>query len=130
MAQITLWAGADGTTPAQWTDDNKLPSAVSVDMTLEEIWNADAGRNAKGNMIATYVAQKYTYAIKWGILSSSEFTKIRNLLTNGFFRFAYNTTGQAPASASLFYRSEITYSLLQVGAAVYYKDVSVSVIQK
>lgn len=130
MAVITLWAGSQNSTPSQWTDANKLPSPTRVDVTQEEIWDAEAGRNASGEMIATYKAQKSTYAIKWDILSWDGFTKIRGLLTNGFFRFAWNSTGDAPSSASLYYRSEISYTLIQVGDSWSVKDISVQVIQK
>lgn len=131
MAVLALWAGASNSTPSNWTvNNNKLPSPVSVDMTREQIWDSKAGRNAKGKMIATYVAQKYTWNITWGVLTESEFSKIGSLLTNGFFKFNQGTPTSPPSSAGTYYRSEITYSNLQVGTTRYYKDVSVSVIQQ
>ena len=128
---LTLWAGATTTTPSNWTEANRLPSPVQVDITREEIWDANAGRNAKGTMVATYVAQKYTFAIKWGVLTSAEITKVASLLTTGFFKFATssgNTT--IPTSAGTYYRSELSYTAIVAGGTTYYKDATVSVIQK
>lgn len=133
MAITTLWAGSSAPTQSSpWTvNSNRLPSPVSVEMTREQIWDENAGRNAKGNMIATYVNQKYTYNIKWGVIDSTDYTKITTLLKTGFFYFARNSTQSTPpTSASLYYRSEITSSIIQAGGGVYYADVSVSVIQK
>lgn len=129
---ITLWAGSTSSTSSDWTIlGNRLPSPVSVEITREEIWNADAGRNSKGTMIATYIAQKRTWNIKWGVLDNTDFEKITGLLTTGFFKFEQTTNDTTPPSSTYTaYRSEITYSLLQVGTTRYYKDVSVSVIQK
>lgn len=127
---VTLWAGASApTTSSPWTSNNKLPSATSLDITYEQIWDEDAGRNAKGTMVAKYIASKYTYSIKWGMLLYEDFNKIRTLLKTGTFYFTYNSAGTPPTSAGKCYRSEITYSLVQAGGTTWYKDVSVSVIQ-
>lgn len=131
MAALALWAGAESSSLSNWTvDNNKLPSPESVDVTREEIWDADAGRNASGTMIATYVASKRTYNIKWGVLQASEFSKIVNLLSTGFFQFGEGTPTTKPSSTGVYYRSEISYTVLIADTAMYYKDVSVSVIQK
>lgn len=128
---LTLWAGATSTTPSSWTDANRLPSPVQVDITREEIWDENAGRNAKGTMVATFVAQKYTFDIKWGVLTSAEITKIANLLTTGFFKFGTSGSNSTkPSSAGTYYRSELAYTAVTAGSVTYYKDATVSVIQK
>ena len=128
---LTLWAGTTSSSPSNWGSSNILPSAVSMTMSQEPIWNADAGRNAKGDMIATFIAQKFTYQLKWGLITYSELQEIRRLLPNGFFRFGYSSgSSTRPTSAGVFYRSEMTYELIQAGDTFYYKDLSVSVIQK
>ena len=131
MAILALWAGAESSNPNNWTvGNNKLPSPISVDVTREQIWNADAGRVANGTMEANYVASKRTYNIKWGVLDSDEFGKITDLLSTGFFRFGQGTSTTKPSSTSVYYRSEISYAILIAKSSTYYKDVSVSVIEK
>ena len=130
MAVKAFWAGATSSSLSNWTvANNMLPSPVSVDVTREQIWNADAGRGANGNMDATYIASKRTYNIKWGVLSSSEFSQVTTLLTTDKFSFGEGTSTTKPSSVSTYYRSEIAYSFLQADDDVYYKDVAVSVIQ-
>ena len=129
MSILALWAGTTALT--NWTvANNKLPAPISVDITKEQIWDADAGRNASGEMIATYVASKNTYNIKWGVLDSTEFSKVTTLLPTGFFSFGEGTPTAKPSSVASYYRSEISYTVLIAGDGQYYKDVSVSVIQK
>ena len=131
MAILALWAGAENSNPTNWTaNNNKLPSPVSVDVTREQIWNSTAGRSdSTGTMVATYITSKRTYAIKWGVLDSTEFSKITSLLTTGFFEFGEGSSTSPPTSASTYYRSEIAYTILMAKTDRYYKDVSVSVIE-
>lgn len=131
MAIFALWAGTEDSSLSNWTvANNKLPSPIGVDVTREEIWDADAGRNASGEMIATYVASKRTYNIKWGVLESTDFAKVANLLSTGYFQFGEGTPTAKPSSTGIYYRSEISYTILNAGTGTYYKDISVSVIQK
>lgn len=131
MAILALWAGTESSSLSNWTvANNKLPSPISVDVTREEIWDADAGRNASGTMVATFVASKRTYNIKWGVLESSDFSKITSLLSTGFFQFGEGTATAKPSSTGVYYRSEISYTILIADTTTWYKDVSVSVIQK
>ena len=131
MAILALWAGTESSSLSSWTvANNKLPSPISVDATLEEIWDEQAGRNASGTMVATYVASKRTYNIKWGVLTSSEFSKVGDLLSTDFFQFGEGTATAKPSSTGVYYRSEISYTILIADTATYYKDVSVSVIEK
>jgi hypothetical protein len=82
-------------------------------------------------MIGSVVDEKMSYSCQWGILSQSEFNTIKSKLAPGFFYFAVATTSaSAQANAKPFYRSEISYDLLPIGNEIYYKDVSVSVIQQ
>lgn len=143
MAILGLWAGTTSS-PSGWTvASNLLPSPISVDVTREQIWNASAGRSENtGEMVATYVTAKKTYAIKWGVLTGTEFSKLNDLLTTtesgissddkGWFYFGEGgiTNSEKPTSVIRCYRSEISYSIIMSGTARYYKDVSVSVIQQ
>ena len=131
MAVIKIWArtASSGSMTA-------LPSPVSIQTTREQIWSEDTGRAQSGanqaEMIGTSVAEKMTYAIKWGVLDSTDFNTIVTNLPKGFFYFGVAQT--EPSSPSKYYRSEITYDIIQAmsnGAlTTFYKDVSVSVIQK
>ena len=125
MSIMKLYAGT--TTPL-----TQLPSPVSVQITEEQIWDENTGRVASGSMEGSPVATKMTYAIKWGVLKVNDtsdalhsFKTISDNMPNGFFFF-----GTANNSTTKYYRSEITYDVIQVGSTTYYKDVSVSVIQK
>lgn len=121
MSVMKLYAGSS-------TPLTLLPSPVSVQITREQIWSEDTGRAQSGanqaEMIGTSVAEKMTYAIKWGVLTSAQLSVITTNLPKGFFYF-----GTANNSTTKFYRSEITYDIVQADD-IYYKDVSVSVIQK
>ena len=112
-----------------------LPSPVEVKPTHEIIWSQDTGRAQSGTnkakMIGTVVDTKMTYAIKWGILTATEFTTITSKLTADFFYFAMATSlATAKSTAVSCYRGEISYDVLPIGDTIYYKDVAVSVIQQ
>ena len=112
---------------------DELPSPVSCSPTSEQIWSEDTGRAQEGSnlarMIGKSITSKQTYAIKWGVLTESEFNSITSKLTRGFFKFGLSTNGSLPSGGS-FYRSEISYELLQAGDEVFYKDAQVSVIEQ
>lgn len=114
------------------TSLTQLPSPVSIMPTRETIWSEDTGRAQSGSnkaeMIGTAIAEKMTYAIKWGILTLAEFNTIVNNMPKGFFYFHVGTS--AASNPSKYYRSEIAYEIISAGGVNYYKDVSVSVIEK
>ena len=129
------------TTKANYTSNNgfiatdKLPSPVSVTPTHEMIWSENTGRAQSGaeqaKMIGDVVAEKKTYAIKWGVLSATEFSAITSKLIKGFFRFGMGTSlSDAKSNSLVVYRSEISYEVLPIGNTVYYKDATVSVIEQ
>lgn len=113
-----------------------LPSPTEVKPTHEIIWSENTGRaqassGTPGKMIGDVIAEKKTYTIKWGVLSSSDLSTITSKLKAGFFYFALaSSLASAKSSAVPYYRSEISYDVLPIGSATYYKDVSVSVIQQ
>lgn len=128
MAVTSIWAGTSA------NNMTKLPSPVSIDTTSEIIWSENTGRAQSSSdqamMQGDAVAIKMTYAIKWGVLSSTDLSTIKTKLPKGFFYFGTSTTSSAPSSPNEYYRSEISYSVLQAGSSIYYKDVAVSVIQR
>ena len=130
MAHIRIYACALNGTMAS-TDE--LPSPVSITPSSEQIWSEDTGRAQSGEnqalMIGKSITSKETYSIKWGILEPSEFNQIKNKLPRGFFKFGVSIDDSVPTGGS-YYRSEITYELLQAGSEVFYKDVSVQVIER
>ena len=112
-----------------------LPSPVEVTPTHEIIWSEDTGRAQSGEnkakMIGNVIDTKMTYAIKWGVITATELSTITSKLTAGFFYFAMATSlASAKSSAVSCYRSEIAYEVLPIGDTIYYKDVTVSVIQQ
>ena len=129
MAVMKIYAGTS-------TPLTELPSPVSVTVTREQIWSENTGRAQSGSnqaeMIGTAVANKKTYAIKWGILSSTDLNKIINNMPKGFFYFGMATSpsDSSVTSPAKFYRSELTYDVIQAADGVYYKDAQVSVIEK
>ena len=112
-----------------------LPSPEEIKPTFEMIWSENTGRAQSGanqaKMIGDVVAEKKTYAIKWGIITDSDMDTIKGKLTKGFFYFAVATNlTDAKTNATKFYRSEIAGDYLPVGNTIYWKDVSVSVIEQ
>ena len=129
MAIMRIYAGSSASSLSE------LPSPVELKRTNELIWSENTGRAQSGThkakMIGDVVATKRTYNIKWGILTATELNTINSLLPKGFFYFAAATSSSsAQSNASTYYRSEISYDILQAGPNVYYKDVSVSVIEQ
>lgn len=122
MSVMKLYAGTS-------TSLTLLPSPVSVQITREQIWSEDTGRAQSGanqaEMIGTSVAEKMTYNIKWGVITGTQLSTITTNMPKGFFYFNVNSS----TGSTKYYRSEITYDVVQADD-VYYKDVSVSVIQK
>jgi hypothetical protein len=126
---LGLYAGASASSVTL------LPSPTEVKPSHEIIWSEDTGRAQAGvnraKMIGSVVDEKMSYSCQWGILSQTEFNTIKSKLAPGFFYFAVATTlASAKAQAQPYYRSEITCDLLPIGNTIYYKDVSVSVIQQ
>ena len=112
-----------------------LPSPDAIKPSFELIWSENTGRAQSGankaKMIGDVVAEKRTYEIRWGVISDSELTIIKTKLKKGFFYFAVATTlDRAKSSAVPFYRSEIAGNYLPIGDTIYWKDVTVSVIEQ
>ena len=129
MAIMRIYAGSSASSLVE------LPSPVDLKRSDELIWSENTGRAQSGTnkakMIGDVVAVKNTYNIKWGVLTETELNSIRTHLPRGFFYFAAATSSSAAQSnASSYYRSEIQYDIIQAGPNVYYKDVSVSVIEQ
>ena len=129
MAIMRIYAGTSASSMTE------LPSPVDLKRSDEQIWSENTGRaqtgTNKAKMIGDVVATKRTYQIKWGVLTGTELTSIKNHLTTGFFYFAAATSSSsAQSNAAKFYRSEIQYDIIQAGPNVYYKDVAVSVIEQ
>ena len=112
-----------------------LPSPSEVTPTREIIWSENTGRAQSGSdqakMIGDVVAEKDTYAIKWGVITSTDLNSITSKLKAGFFYFALAPDlATAKSQAKKFYRSEIVYDVLAIGSEVFYKNVTVSVSEQ
>ena len=129
MAIMKIYAGSSTSSLTE------LPSPVELKRSTEQIWSENTGRAQSGSnkakMIGDSIATKHTYQIKWGVLTESQLNTITTKLTNGFFYFAAATSSSTAASSAVkYYRSEITYNIIQAGPNVVYKDATVSVIEQ
>lgn len=114
---------------------HKLPSPIAVKPSHEQIWSNNTGRAQEGDniakMIGSSIAEKITYNVQWGVLTQTQFNTIKTYLKKGFFYFAVATSASdAESNASSFYRGNISYTLLPIGSTIYYKDVTVDVIEQ
>jgi hypothetical protein len=136
---LGLWAKKANNTMSKTT--NLLPSPISVTPTIEQIWDENTGRAQSGSnsamMIGDVIAEKHTYAVVWDMLTQTEFDKITTLLPTGFFYFGLGTVDTEnsnnnvpPSGAVTYYRSEISYELLQVGSTLRYRNIKVSIIEQ
>lgn len=126
---LGIYAGATANTVVE------LPSPDSVKPSYELIWSENTGRAQSGankaKMIGDVVAEKRTYEIQWGLISDADFNTIKSKLTKGFFYFAVATSlSSAKSNAQPFYRSEIAGNLKPIGNTIYWRDVTVSVIEQ
>lgn len=111
-----------------------LPSPVGIKRSDEQIWSENTGRAQSGTnkalMIGESVAKKKTLNVSWGVLTSSEMTDIRNKLKSGFFVFGWGTSlNNASDNAITAYRGEISSEMLSLNG-IYYKNASVSIIER
>lgn len=112
-----------------------LPSPTELKPSNEQIWSENTGRAQSGTnkakMIGDVVAEKITYSIEWRMLTNEQLAIIKSKLTAGFFYFGIGTTAtQAQNSARKFYRGNIQSDLLPIGNTLYYKTVTVDVIEQ
>lgn len=114
----------------------ELPSPDEINQTSELIWSENTGRSQqssdKAKMIGDVVGEKDTYEIKWGVITETEYKRIKTYLTKGFFYFAIGTSlSEAKAAAKKFYRSEIAGGIVpSIDSVIRYKGVQVSVIEQ
>lgn len=112
-----------------------LPSPISLRSSSELIWSENTGRAQSGEnkakMIGDVVAEKETYEIQWGVISTAEMQQIKNKLPAGFFYFGFGTSLAAAKNAAIkAYRSTIQREAIEAGSEYYYKNVSVSIIEQ
>ena len=110
----------------------ELPSPTELKIGNEIIWSENTGRAQSGankaKMIGDVVAEKKTYSITWGILTSSQMAEVKSKLPAGFFYFGVGTT--KPSSADKFYRGDIQSEIIEVASGHCHKNVTVSVIEQ
>lgn len=131
MAVLAVYAGNSTTMTVA---NNQLPSPSKMQVSIEQIWSADTGRSQdkteKAKMLGESLVTKHTYSLEWGMLEESDFDKITRLLPRNFFYFGVGTKTSVPSSPVEYYRSEITYEMIQVGTTQYYKNVATQVIER
>lgn len=113
----------------------ELPSPDSLKTSFELIWSENTGRAQSGanqaKMIGDVVAEKRTFDIKWGVITHAQLQTINTYLKKGFFYFAVATTLAGAKSVAVpFYRSEIQGEHMPIGNDLYWKNVTVTVIEQ
>lgn len=111
-----------------------LPSPTNADLTNEQIWSSGTGRSVKtGEMLGAVVAIKRTIDVEWQWIKHSEFLKIQNALSSGFFGpVVYeNTEGSESITLSAAYRGNISrVDGGTINGTRYYKSVKTTIIEK
>lgn len=106
-----------------------LPSPDSITVSDEIVWSANTGRSASGQMLGDAVADKKTFAITWGVLTRAELETVRSALQSGFHPFTMEEDGAVTTVQA--YRGTVSALLLgSFGGVTYYRDVTVTVIQR
>lgn len=131
---LRIYAGATKNEMAQ------LPSPIQLKPSHELIWSEDTGRAQSGankaKMIGSVVAEKMSYQIQWGALPKqstdhNNYERILTKLPKGFFYFGIGEDlASAKASAIVAYRSEIASEFMPIGSDVWYKNITVTVIEQ
>ncbi len=115
------------------TLNNTVLPAEIVELTRNDelLWSEGTGRSATtGAMAGSVVAQKQTYTIKWGVITAAQYSAIRTAAAGGFIPLKIEVNGAVLANITV-YRGAIPGTLLgKFGNAVYYKDVSLELVQK
>lgn len=113
-----------------WSGSITLPSPVQITVNDEIIWSEHTGRSASGEMIGDIVAEKKNVSIKWGVLTESEITLIKQVMIAGFFPISFRDDGIDLTIKT--YRGTMTKEQLgYIGDGIfYYKSASVNIIQK
>ena len=120
MAGVTVTVG--GTT---------LPGGITAIKRSDELlWSEGTGRATNGQMVGYIVAQKQTYTIEWGLLSSTDYATVLSVANGGFVNATITVNGSQLASISV-YRGTTTGELLQtIGNKTYYKSVTLELVER
>jgi hypothetical protein len=116
---------------AETLDSHELPSPTQLQMTKEQIWSENTGRDVSSNatMTGRFVATKYTANIAWGMMTYNDLQTIQNQLSTGFFWFKAVIGSETHSFEA--YRGNIAYEVAgMAGGQVWYKNVQVDVIER
>lgn len=106
-----------------------LPSPDEIKIADEIIWSANTGRSTTGKMVGDVVAEKQTIDIQWGIITFSDYKKIRTNIKSGFHPFKLTVNGEDITITS--YRGTLSAgSIIYAGGVTYSKGASVTIIQQ
>lgn len=112
-------------------DGTALPGEV-VEMKRgdETLWSDGTGRSAdNGLMVGSVVASKQTWTVRWGIVTQTQYDRIRAIPT-GFFALLIQEGSSTLASITC-YRSNVTGEYLGVhGGTAYWRDAEVQFIER
>lgn len=107
-----------------------MPCPVQLAVGEEIIWSANTGRTDSGKMVGDVVAEKTTLNITWGILTETEYAKIKNNIKPGFFSVTFRDAGQTINWNG--YRGSLSNEQLgYIGDGIfYYKSTVCQIIQQ
>lgn len=107
-----------------------LPSPVSLTEGNEIIWSANTGRStSSGKMLGDVIAEKRTFSIQWGVLTTAQKNLIKANLKSGFHPvvFAFDSVTVTLTS----YRGTLAAEYLGTfGGQEYYKNVTCQIIEQ
>lgn len=106
-----------------------LPAPVAVRSSNETIWSENTGRSSSGKMVGTIVAQKGTFDVEWGVLTTGEMKTIKDSTAGEFFTLEITEYGST--TSMTVYRSALSKELLgYAGGVLYYLRANTSFIQQ
>ena len=115
------------------TLNNVVLPAEIIELTRNDelLWSEGTGRSATtGAMAGSVVAKKQTYTIKWGVITRTQYTTIRDAADGGFIPLKIEINGSVFVNITV-YRGAIPGTFLGTfGNTSYFKDVSLELVQK
>lgn len=105
----------------------EMPCPSSLKINNEIIWSAGTGRSSNGTMVGDVVAEKRTAEIGWGVLTASEYQKIKQYMIAGFFDISFSKLNITFTG----YRGTLSGEFLGViSGTSYYKSASVQLVEQ
>lgn len=108
----------------------ELPAPITISAADEIIWSSSTGRTISGLMVGDIVAEKKTLDISWGLMTETDYLKIKNNMIAGFFPVVFHDDGDDLTITS--YRGTISKEIIGRldDGNFWYRSVTVQVVQQ